>query len=133
MQYYLTPLDYVVLIGNIVRCEDANLGAERTKAELIAALNTNNWKPLREGLFEEALYCCNMNYERGEFYHPLDLKFKTFLQKVIPEKVVFHTFWNVLVKDKNGKKEKESVLGLGDHPSGTHGYISGTKTDLSKP
>lgn len=132
MTYHLTPLDYVVLLGNIVNCEEANYGVERTKTELITALNTSNWKGLREGLFEEALYCCNMNNERGEFYHPLNLNFKIFLSRVIPIEKEFDMFWNLIKDVRSGKKEKKSLLGLGDHSQSAYGGIGRNEADLSE-
>jgi hypothetical protein len=67
-----------VLMHNLLTCKDADNDADNTKAELIQAINST--VRLDKSLLESLLYCCNMNHEDGEFWHPEGRDFDTFLK-----------------------------------------------------
>lgn len=104
-KFKVRPLEAVVLMHHIVHCKDAENDADRTVKELITELDTSRgW--LSKGLLESALYCCNMENERGKFWHPLGKSFDRFLHGIIPPDLHFDRYYNVIYELRSEKKSK---------------------------
>lgn len=100
-----TPLQVVVLLHHVVHCEDAENDADRTVAEIIQELDSSNGH-LSKGLLESALYCCNLENERGKFWHPLGHNFDRFLTGLINKTMHFDKYYNVIYEKRHGTQPK---------------------------
>lgn len=97
--YWVSPSDMVVLMHHVLYSEDAENDADRMVEEL--AMHLDHYKGyVGKGVFESALYCCNMENERGNFWHPLGMKFDAFLERVIPLGQRFDKYYNVILVEK---------------------------------
>ena len=99
--FKLRPSLVVTLISNVLACEDAENDAERTVDDLLAELDSNNGYVSRSVL-ESALYCCNMQEERGLFKHPQGLHFNPFVVEILPEGLAFDRYYNNIYRVKDG-------------------------------
>lgn len=98
-RYKLTPLQAVVLMWHVTQSEDASNDADRTVEEIVRELDSYNGS-ISKGLLESALYCCNMEAEKGKFWHPLKQPFKTFVQTLLPADLRFDYYYNVIIQKK---------------------------------
>ncbi len=102
----VTPLQAVVLLWHVIHCEDAENDADRTVAEIIHEIDSYPGH-LTKGVLESALYCCNMENERGKFWHPLEHSFDRFLLGILNKQLHFDKYYNVIYeKKRDGTKEK---------------------------
>lgn len=107
-RYPVSPLEALVLIHHVVHCEDAENDADRTVQELVQEIDHYDGY-ISKGVLESALYCCNLENERGHFWHPLKYPFDSFLRKVIPGGQHFDKYYNCLYEIKeeaNGSNAK---------------------------
>jgi hypothetical protein len=101
-------LDALVLLHHIVRCEDASNDAERTVHDLIMAFESyKGWLP--KAVLESALYCCNMEDERGNFWHPLGKQFDGWVRTVVPWDLHFDKYYNVIYEKKDEPRPEEKT------------------------
>lgn len=104
-RYPISPLEAVVLLYHVVHSEDAENDADRTVEEIMAEIDSFDGY-LSKGVLESALYCCNMEAERENFWHPYDWTFDRFLKDVIPFKQQFNKYYNVICEvDKDGSDD----------------------------
>lgn len=103
--FKVSPLQAVVLLHHVVTSEDADNDADRTIEEIVAEIDGFNGY-LSKGVLESALYCCNMEYERGNFWHPLNQSFDKFLSNVVPKSLHYDRYYNVIYEVKDGAKAK---------------------------
>lgn len=104
--YKISPLQAVVLLHHLVNSDDAENDADRTVGEMVAELDGNNGF-LSKAVLESALYCCNMEDERGRFWHPLNHNFDRFTAGIIPKSLHFDKYYNVIYEvKKDGQKKK---------------------------
>ncbi len=90
---------------HVIHSEDAENDADRTVAEIIAEIDAFDGY-LSKGVLESALYCCNIENEKDQFWHPLDWTFERFLKDVVPNKQKFNSYYNVLLEEKeNGSDD----------------------------
>lgn len=103
--FKISPLEATVLLWHVLHCEDASNDADRTVMEIASDIDSNRGF-LSKGVFESALYCCNMEAEKGKFFHPLGHGFERFLDDVIPHlHLEFHRYYNTIYEvRKNGPK-----------------------------
>ncbi len=102
-KYMVSPLEAVVLMHNVTHSEDADCDADRTVTDLIKDLDTTDGY-VSKGILESALFCCNIENEKGKFWHPLKYSFTAFVNELLPGGQEFHRYHNVIVKKekKNG-------------------------------
>jgi hypothetical protein len=99
--FKVRPSEVVVLIHHVMTSEDAENDADRTVDEIIAEIDSfQGW--ISKGVLESALYCCNMEHERGNFWHPQAQSFDRFLKQVIPRDLHFDRYYNVIREAKDG-------------------------------
>src|SRR6266404_9540479 len=94
-RYPVSPLEALVLVHHVVHSEDAENDADRTVAEIVAEIDAFDGY-LSKGVLESALYCCNIENEKKNFWHPLHWSFKQFLEDVIPKRQKFNSYYNVI-------------------------------------
>ncbi len=99
-RYSVSIKQLVVLMHNLLTCQDADADADRTRAELIQSINTTI--KIDQDLLESLLYCCNMNHEQGEFWHPENSDFDKFLR------FFFSSPYNYFDKDYNQIKQRST-------------------------
>lgn len=97
-KYAISPLEAYVLIRHVLESEDAENDAERTVEELASEIDQFDGY-LSKGVLESALYCCNMENERNQFYHPLYASFERFVKELLPIDQDFDKYYNV-IKDR---------------------------------
>lgn len=99
-RYAISPLEAYVLIKHVLESEDAENDAEHTVEELAAEIDTFDGY-VSKGILESALYCCNMESERGAFFHPMHTtpNFDRFVKDLLPLDQEFDKYYNV-IKDK---------------------------------
>lgn len=106
----VSPLQAVVLLHHVIHCPDASNDADRTVKEIVREIDEYPGH-LPKGLLESALYCCNMEDERENFWHPLGQSFDRFVQGIFGtnKQLAFDKYYNVIYEKKNdGPKEKTS-------------------------
>ncbi len=99
-RYRVTPLQAVILLYHVMISEDAENDADRTVEEIAADIDTFN-SYLSKGVLESALYCCNLEDEKGKFWHPWKWPFDKFVRDLIPKDQKFNKYYNVLCEDKD--------------------------------
>lgn len=93
--FKLNLLDCLVLLNSICTYKEADNDADQTVSEMVRRLEQNEiWVP--KTIFESGLYCCNMQDEEKDFWHPQGKSFDTFLAKVIPKKMKFDKMYNLV-------------------------------------
>ncbi len=102
LRYPVSPLEAIVLLHHVIHSEDAENDADRTVMEIIAEIDSFDGY-LSKGVLESALYCCNIENEKKEFWHPLNFSFEKFLKGIVPKKQKFNSYYNVLLEDKDGQ------------------------------
>lgn len=101
-RYSISHLEGVVLINNIVHCEEASNDAERTMQELISEIDVNDGH-LSKTVLEASLYCCNMQAEDKKFWHPYGWTFDKFVFELLPVRHEFNKYYNWITrKEKDG-------------------------------
>jgi len=85
-------LDLMVLLYHVHRHakKHGHLDADRSLSTLTRMLSPRFSIPA--SLLESGLYCCNMLDEEEEFWHPGNLNFNQFLQKVLKGKTFNKTY-----------------------------------------
>jgi len=103
-RFPISPLEAVVLLHNVLKCEDAENDADRTVDEIVGEIDDLDGM-ITKSLLESALYCCNMEDERKQFWHPLKWELKRFVKELLPHKYVFDYYYNRIEED-NGLNVK---------------------------
>lgn len=103
----LQPIEAVVLIHNIALCPDAENDADMTVREIIAEVNTGT-NYINRKVLESAFYCCNMNDERGQFWHPYGMSFDRFVKKIIGKDFYFNRYYH-WIEHEEAKKSHDPV------------------------
>ncbi len=88
-----------MLIHHVTHSEDAENDADRTVGEIITEIDAFDGY-LSKGVLESALYCCNIENEKKQFWHPLNWSFEKFLRDIIPKKQKFNSYYNVILEEK---------------------------------
>lgn len=106
--FRIGPLQAVVLMWHLTNSEDAENDADKTVPELVRELDeSGGFVP--KGLLESALYCCNMEYERGKFWHPLDMPFDRFINGIlISQTLHFDKYRNVIYEERKGGQKVQA-------------------------
>lgn len=81
-----------------MNCEDAENDADRTVEEIITEIDDFDGY-LSKGVLESALYCCNMENERNQFWHPREWSFDRFVEELLPYQKKFNNYYNVIVDE----------------------------------
>jgi len=97
------PLERVVLIYNVLTCEDATNDADQTVRSLVRRLRDDNERVSRKSL-EAALYCCNINHEDDKYWHPFKRSFRTLIVDLAKGDWWFDEYYN-LIRSNDEKKE----------------------------
>jgi hypothetical protein len=101
-RYSISALETVVLMENVVKCEDANNDADRTVEELISEIDAFDGY-VSKTILEAALYCCNIQSEDKKFWHPHGWSFDQFVHELLPKYHEFNKYYNWITrKDKDG-------------------------------
>lgn len=98
------PSVAVILMHHIIKCDDAENDADRTVKELMDELDFNKGR-ISKSCMESALYCCNMEDEKGKFWHPLGWSFQKFLNESLAYDLAFDRYYN-LIHEKRAKEKK---------------------------
>lgn len=98
-RYPVSPLQALILIHHVVHCEDAENDADRTVEEIVAEIDSFGGY-LSKGVIESALYCCNIESERKNFWHPLKQTFERFLKEIVPHGQHFDQYYNCIYDKK---------------------------------
>lgn len=96
-RYNVSPLEAVILIHHVVASKDADNDAERTVEELVTEIDTFDGT-LSRSVLESALYCCNMENEREDFWHPRSWEFKRFVKELLPPQDMYHEYYNRIIE-----------------------------------
>ncbi len=111
----ISPLTAVVLLHHVTKCDDADNDADRTVLEITQQID-NFRRSLPTALLESALYCCNMENERGNFWHPYGWSFDKFVVETInDEDLHFDRYYNVIYEKKR-KTKTPKAAGLDNNP-----------------
>lgn len=96
--FRVSIMQAAVLLHNVGICLDADCDADMTVAELVHELDkTDAYRGyIARPVLESALFCCNVNDEDDEFWHPTGRTFNQFLYDVLPTDVEFDRFYNFL-------------------------------------
>jgi hypothetical protein len=107
-KYKLKPSHVVILLHHVIHSDDANNDADRTKAELIREID-NFRGYISRPLLESALYCCNMESERENFWHPRGWSFEKFLRDVIPNWQTYNFYYgSIFPKEANNGSDAKT-------------------------
>lgn len=101
----VSPLQAVVLLHHVVHCADAENDADRTVKEIIHEIDEYPGH-ITKGVLESALYCCNMENEKGKFWHPLGHNFDRFLNGLLNKHLHYDKYYCVIYEKKNGQKKE---------------------------
>lgn len=104
--YPLKALTRVVMIYNVLTCDDASNDTDATVRELVRRLEHGEEKVSKKTV-EAALYCCNMNDEDKKFWHPFKRPFRAFVGDVSDGDWWFDEYYN-LIRDNDCKKETKN-------------------------
>jgi hypothetical protein len=99
-RYKVSLFQAMVLLHNLLSCDDGDNDANRTRDELFRELNKKQVH-LDKNVLESLLYCSNINDEDDKFWHPMGMKFDKFVKYVLPAKHNFHFIYNFIVHEKN--------------------------------
>jgi hypothetical protein len=99
--YSISLYQALVLLHNLLSCEDGDNDANRTRDDLFSELNKKQIS-LDKEVLESCLYCANINNEDRKFWHPEKKDFDLFLRYVVPPKHKFDKIYNVIehIEDK---------------------------------
>lgn len=105
-KFKLRPSEALVLVHHIVHSPDADNDADRLAVDLIKAIDKGRgW--ISKAMLEAALYCCNLEDERGKFWHPYGKSFEAFLNQIIPWDQEFNRYYNQIdYKEGHGLNAK---------------------------
>lgn len=104
--YAVSLLNRVVLIYNVLTCDDAKNDAGSTIKGLVRMLEYER-DPVAKNMMEAALYCSNINHEDDKFWHPYNKSFRTFVQEVAGAQWWFDEYYN-LIRSNEEKKETKN-------------------------
>lgn len=102
-RFQISPLTAVVLLHHVVNCDDADNDADRTVREIAVELDKYR-SSIKRAVLESALYCCNMEEERGKFWHPFDHSFNRFIDEILPSDFHFDRYYNQIYEKKKQAK-----------------------------
>ena len=103
-RFVLSPLEGLVLLHHVLKSKDNDCDAIHPAERIVSSLDRHDGKVFRDTL-ESALFCCNMEHERGKFWHPQNKSFTLFVSEVLPPYLTFDLYYNVIrVKKKEDKK-----------------------------
>lgn len=102
-RFKVRPSVGVVLMHHILHSDDADNDADRTVREMIDEMDASRGT-ISKALLESALYCCNMEEEKGRFWHPLDWSFQKFLNDLLPYDLHFDRYYNQIYEKKKTTK-----------------------------
>ncbi len=97
-RYPVSPLSALILIHHVVNSEDAENDADRTVEEIVSEIDTFKGY-LSKGVLESALYCCNLEDENKQFWHPWKRPFDMFVKELLPHGQTFNKYYNVICEE----------------------------------
>lgn len=128
-RFRIDPLTAVVLLHNVIHCEDAENDADRTVDDLTNEIN-NYQMSLSKEVLESALYACNMSDEFGKgFWHPWKWNFDQFVKHCLKgQEFHFDKYYNQIYAKK---KEKESAQGarVDNDPSSNRKHLREARSE----
>lgn len=102
--FRISYLNGIILMHHVLHCEDAENDADRTVEELIAQLDESEGF-ISKSILESALYCCNLESERGKFWHPLGHNFDRFIKSIlIGGGLHYDKYYNTVYEVRDGAK-----------------------------
>jgi hypothetical protein len=104
-RFPISPLESVVLLQNVIQCEDAENDTDRTVEEIINEIDSLDGM-ITKSLLESALYCCNMEDERKKFWHPHNWDLKRFVKELLPPKYSFDFYYHRIEEKEYGSNAK---------------------------
>ncbi len=114
-RFRVSPLTCVVLLHHVTKCDDADNDADRTVHEITTQIDQFQTS-IPRALLESALYCCNMENERGQFWHPYGWSFDKFVNETIRDRDLHYDKYYNLIYEKKRKKEATKRTELDDNP-----------------
>lgn len=101
-RFKIRPSIGVVLMYHVLNSDDAEHDADRTVREIIDELDHHRGT-VSKSLLESALYCCNMEDEKGKFWHPLGQSFTNFVSELLPHDLHFDRYFHQIYEKKKKK------------------------------
>lgn len=108
-KYPISPLEAVIIIHHVLTSDDAENDADRTVEELVSEIDDFDGY-ISKAVLEAGLYCCNMEAEKDNFWHPFDYSFEKFIKDLLPRDQQFDRYYNY-IKDKEKDNGPDAKTG----------------------